>query len=97
LNDKQQPFVDIVVEHSRSVDACQHPEAMNTPTGSSSVREWPQPLRLILTGTAGTGKTVAINEIVRLLGRRRISLLAPTGNAAVAIGGQVRNAHVFDS
>ncbi|CAN0290231.1 unnamed protein product, partial [Scytosiphon promiscuus] len=48
----------------------------------------PQPLRLFLTGTAGTGKTVVIREMVRTVGRQRIKLLAPTGNAACAIEGE---------
>ncbi|CAM9419687.1 unnamed protein product [Pylaiella littoralis] len=41
-----------------------------------------------MTGTAGTGKTVAIREMVRRIGRYRFLLLAPTGNASCAIGGQ---------
>ncbi|CAM9738741.1 unnamed protein product, partial [Laminaria digitata] len=57
-------------------------------SAASAVPDWPQPLRAILSGTAGTGKTVVINEIVRLLGNRRILLMAPTGNVAVAIGGR---------
>ncbi|CAM9802021.1 unnamed protein product, partial [Laminaria digitata] len=63
----------------------------------SAAQDWPQPLQVILSGTAGTGKTVVINEIVRLLGSRRMLLLAPTGNAAVALGGQVRYDDVFAS
>ncbi|CAN0170751.1 unnamed protein product [Scytosiphon promiscuus] len=46
------------------------------------------PLRMLLTGTAGTGKTVVIREMVRRVGRDRFKLLAPTGNAACAIEGQ---------
>ena len=87
LNYKQQLFVDIVVEHAHSVDACRL-AAREVPTGSD-VQDWPKPLRIILTGTAGTGKIV-INEIVRLLG-----YLAPTGNVAVAIDGEVRDDYVF--
>ncbi|CAM9464096.1 unnamed protein product, partial [Hapterophycus canaliculatus] len=52
--------------------------------------ELPQPLRVFLTGTAGTGKTVIIKEMVRRLGRRRFMLLAATGNAACGIGGGER-------
>ena len=69
LNYKQQLFLDIVVEHAHSVDACRR-EERRVPPGSG-VQGWPQPLRIILTGTAGTGKTVVINEIVRFLGDRR--------------------------
>ncbi|CAN0041192.1 unnamed protein product, partial [Hapterophycus canaliculatus] len=47
----------------------------------------PQPLRMFLTGTTGTGKTVVIREMVKALGRQRFKLLAPTGNAACAIEG----------
>ena len=69
LNYKQQLFLDIVVEHAHSVDACRREERRLPP--GSGVQGWPQPLRIILTGTAGTGKTVVINEIVRFLGDRR--------------------------
>lgn len=51
----------------------------------------PEPLRMIMTGTAGTGKTVVNNEMVRVVGPEKFQLLAPTGNAACGIGGQVRS------
>ncbi|CAN0100447.1 unnamed protein product [Pylaiella littoralis] len=44
-----------------------------------------------MTGTAGTGKTDAMREMVRRIGRHRFLLLVPTGNAACAIGGQIRS------
>ncbi|CAM9720921.1 unnamed protein product [Pylaiella littoralis] len=47
----------------------------------------PAPLRLLLTGTAGTGKTVVIPETARRVEKQRFILMAPTGNAACAIGG----------
>lgn len=48
----------------------------------------PEPLRMVLAGTAGTGKTVT-NEMVRQMGAHRFKLMAPTGCAARGIGGQV--------
>lgn len=45
---------------------------------------------LIMMGMAGTGEIVAILELpLRRIGRHRFLLLAPTGNAARAVGGQV--------
>ena len=46
---------------------------------------------MIMAGTAGTGKTVVINEMVQTVGAEKFKLLAPTGNAACGIGGQVRS------
>lgn len=48
----------------------------------------PPPLRAILTGTAGTGKTVVINSMVRTIGAEKSLLFAPTGCAACNIGSQ---------
>ena len=54
-------------------------------------QNWHQPLRVSLTRTAaGTEKTVITNEIFWLLGASTTLLLAPTGNVAAAIEGQVR-------
>ena len=53
--------------------------------------EPPEPLRVIMAGTAGTGKTVVINEMLRTVSAEKFKLLAPTGNAACGIGGQVRS------
>ena len=49
----------------------------------------PEPLRMVLAGTAGTGKTGTIYEMVRQMGAHRFELMAPTGCAARGIGGQV--------
>ena len=88
LDYRQQLFVDIVVEQAQSIDACRLAERQVPPV--SRIYDLPQTLRIILTGTAGTGKTVVVNEVVRLIGERRFLLPVLTGNAAVAIGGQVR-------
>ncbi|CAN0104077.1 unnamed protein product, partial [Hapterophycus canaliculatus] len=48
----------------------------------------PELLLLVLTGTAWTGKTVIINEMIHLVGANRFTLMAPTGCAAYGIGGQ---------
>lgn len=93
LNEQQDLAVRLVTEYARRLDA--HREAADAvrqhhgdgPAGH--VPELPRPLRMFLTGTAGTGKTVVIREMVRRLGRERFFLLAPTGNAACAIGGEV--------
>lgn len=45
---------------------------------------------MMMAGTAGTGKTFVINEMVRVVGPDKFQLLAPTGNVACGIGGQVR-------
>lgn len=41
-----------------------------------------------ITGNAGTGKSTVINEFIKSHGRARVVLLAPTGVAAVNIGGE---------
>ena len=46
---------------------------------------------MIMVGTAGTGKNVVINEMVGTVGAETFKLLAPTGNDACEIGGQVRS------
>ena len=47
------------------------------------------PSTLPMARTAGTGKTVVINEMVRAVGPKKFKLLAPTGNAACGTGGQM--------
>ena len=47
----------------------------------------PEPLRLIVSGTAGTGKSYLIN-CLRLLLNHRVHVAAPTGVAAFNIEGQ---------
>ena len=46
-----------------------------------------EPLRLLILGTAGTGKSYLINQLKRLLGHRLL-VLAPTGVAAFNTSGQ---------
>ena len=46
---------------------------------------------MIMAGTAWTGKTVVINEMVRTVRAEKFKLLAPTRNAACEIGGQVQS------
>ena len=75
LNYKQRLLVDIVVDHAHSVDAYRLAEHRVPP--GSGVQDWPRPLRIILTGTGGTGNTFVINEIVRLLGGRTIFFWRP--------------------
>ncbi|ORY33834.1 hypothetical protein BCR33DRAFT_647172, partial [Rhizoclosmatium globosum] len=52
----------------------------------------PEPLRMLVTGIAGSGKSTVINGFTEFLMRRnekhRILKLAPTGTAASLIGGQ---------
>lgn len=82
LNNKQQRAVDIILYAIELTSS--------SPTVTTSRRRRGDALRLIMTGRAGTGKTVAIREMVRSTDRHRLLLLAPTWNAACAIGGQVR-------
>ncbi|KAE8193415.1 hypothetical protein CF335_g5595 [Tilletia laevis] len=55
-----------------------------------------QPLRLLMHGAAGTGKTVVVRLLRELLERygmgKRIMIMAPTGKAASAIGGTTQHA-----
>lgn len=58
-------------------------------TGKLGLPAAAHPLGMVLTGTAGTGKTVDNREMVRKIGRVIFLLLAPTVNAACGMGGQV--------
>ncbi|CAN0124566.1 unnamed protein product, partial [Scytosiphon promiscuus] len=84
LNEKQALAVDVVRSHANQLDEYR----LAVRRGTSPLPPLAEPLRMVLTGTAGTGKTVVINEMVRLLGEHRFKLLAPTGCAACGIGGQ---------
>lgn len=90
LNTKQAHAVDIVRQHDLQLAAYRQqrdgPEDVLPGEGINA----PEPLRMLMAGTAGTGKTVVINEMVRVIGPEKFKLLAPTGNAACGIGGQVR-------
>lgn len=50
----------------------------------------PALLHMVPTGTAGTDKTVVINEMARRNGGKKFKLMAPTGNPACGIRGKVR-------
>jgi len=90
LNDEQALAVRLVTDYARALDAHrQAADAAREAGAAVHVPDLPRPLRMFLTGTAGTGKTVVIREMVLRLGRDRFLLLAPTGNAACAIGGEV--------
>ena len=93
LNDKQKHAVDMIVPHPRELDAYRAARGVRQIRGDSvaggvAILAAPEPLRMVLTGSAGTGKTV-IREMVRRIGRARFLLLEPTRNAACGIGGQV--------
>lgn len=86
LNPKQALAVEVVQAHAAQLDtfrAAVEADAMVLPPLAD-------PLHMVLTGTAGTGKTVVINEMVRRTGPHRFMLMAPTGCAACGIRGQVR-------
>ncbi|CAM9585305.1 unnamed protein product, partial [Ectocarpus fasciculatus] len=84
LNEKQALAVELVRDHAASLDT--YREAVRVSRRDNSARAAhpsllapPEPLRLLLTGTTGTGKTVVIREIERLVGQQRFILMAPTG------------------
>ena len=52
------------------------------------------PLALLVLGTAGTGKSYLINCLRQLMGQT-VTLLAPTGVAAVNIGGATLQSHLL--
>lgn len=93
LNEQQALAVRLVTEYAASLDARKAAvlaqRRRNGGVEAGTLPPLPEPLRMFLTGTAGTGKTVVIREMVRRLGRDRFMLLAPTGNAACAISGEV--------
>lgn len=43
--------------------------------------------RMVFTGMVATGKTVVINEIVRIIDEERYKLMAPTGQPATLLVG----------
>ena len=53
-----------------------------------------EPLNMILSGTAGTGKSLVIHALTKLLGTK-CKLLAPTGNAAFNIGGDTATSQLW--
>lgn len=85
LNPKQALAVQVVRDHAARLAAYRAAVEAH----ADELPLLPEPLRMVLTGTAGTGKTVVINEMVRLVGADRFMLMAPTGCAACGIGGQV--------
>ena len=92
LNTKQAHAVNIVRHHDLQILAYRHQRARAGEMHPGQAVDPLEPLRMIMAGTAGTGKTVVINEMVRTVGAEKFKLLAPTGNAACGIGGQVRAA-----
>lgn len=96
LNAKQVHAINIVVRRAQRLDACRPDHEPLQHSGGAGVGEESiiqassEPLRMLLAGTAGTGKTVVIKEMVRRVTREGFILLGPTGNAACGIGGQVR-------
>ena len=92
LNTKQAHAVNIVRQHDLQLQAYRDQRARTGEMHPGQAVDPPEPLRMIMAGTAGTGKTVVINEMVRTVGAEKFKLLAPTGNAACGIGGQVRAA-----
>ena len=95
LNDKEAHAADIVVQYSRQLDDCRAVHGVRQQIRDDGVTEEvaipaaPDPIGMVLTGTAGTGKTVVTRELVHSIGRVRFLLLTPNGNAARGIGGQV--------
>ncbi|CAM9191521.1 unnamed protein product, partial [Pylaiella littoralis] len=86
---KQQLAVDLVCERARVEIAFREAVARAPQGGPPPEDTRGEPLRLVMSGTAGTGKTVAIREMLRRVGQSRFLVLAPTGNAACALpGGQ---------
>ena len=92
LNEKLQLAVDIVVERAAveiefsEAAALARRQRLPPPEDNRG-----PPLRMVMSGTAGTGKTVAIREMLRRVGHERFLVMAPTGNAACALPrGQVR-------
>eukprot|EP00752_Nemacystus_decipiens_P005573 g5042.t1 len=106
LNEKQALALSLVVHHAGRLDAYRAArDALDGARAMGPLPPAPEPLRLLLTGTAGTGKTVDIRKMVRVVGRERFKVLAPTGNAACAIEGKtihgglripVQNCHSAD-
>lgn len=92
LNEKQQLAVTLVYERAEVEIAFREAVARADAEGAPRPQDnRGEPLRLVMSGTAGTGKTVAIWEMLRRVGQSRFLVLAPTGNAACALsGGQVR-------
>ena len=91
LNTKQAHAVNIVRQHDLQLQAYRDHRARTGEMHPGQAVEPPEPLRVIMAGTAGTGKTVVINEMLRTVSAEKFKLLAPTGNAACGIGGQVRS------
>lgn len=86
LNEKQQLAVDLVCEQAQMEIAFRQAVAQADARGGTRLEDdRGEPLRLVMSGTAGTGKTVAIREKLRRVGQSTFLVLAPTGNAACAL------------
>ena len=86
LHDFQQLFVTLVLRHAEEVVAAWKAHTV------------PKPLRLLLLGTAGTGKTLALQTALQALADRGllrdfVRVAAPTGTAAFNVGFNATTIH----
>ena len=91
LNTNQAQAVDILRQHGLQLQAYRDQRARTGEMPPRQAVDPSEPLRMIMAGTGGRRKTVVINEMVRTVCSEKVKLLAPTGNAACGIGGQVRS------
>lgn len=82
-NDQQFTAYYIVRDH---YDVVRASASLSISSGHPDVRPHPQPLYMLICGTAGTGKSFLIRALSALLGDSCI-LTATTGKAAILIGG----------
>lgn len=88
---KAAEVVKIVRQHNLQLQAYRQPRDRRFEEDlSRETIESPEPLRVVMAGTAGTGNTVVINEIIPAVGPETFKLLVPSGNTDREIGKQVR-------
>lgn len=90
LNEQQAHTVDRITWQARLLDDYHLARERAVQVGAS-IAISSELLRMVHTGTAGINKIVVINEMLRIIGEERFNSMAPTGNAACGIRGQVHS------
>uniref|UniRef100_A0A1I8H6W3 ATP-dependent DNA helicase n=2 Tax=Macrostomum lignano TaxID=282301 RepID=A0A1I8H6W3_9PLAT len=84
LNERQRKLYDMI-DNQLKLERLAESDTTNNSTESGKM---PPPLRVILYGSAGTGKSFLIAALRKLIGEDKCKVMAPTGVAAFNIAGE---------
>uniref|UniRef100_A0A1I8G6N5 ATP-dependent DNA helicase n=1 Tax=Macrostomum lignano TaxID=282301 RepID=A0A1I8G6N5_9PLAT len=87
LNERQRKLYDMIdmIDNQLKLERLAESDTTNNTTESGKM---PPPLRVILYGSAGTGKSFLIAALRKLIGEDKCKVMAPTGVAAFNIAGE---------